>query len=100
MIRKDPGAIYQVRIAFRRDYTSCGGDGQSVPAFEREQTDDFGVKNSIMGGQRGIYWADDDPWWWADDDEDNPAAYDWGNRANRVPWSITTLNTSPGEMYS
>ncbi|MFM7155704.1 MAG: hypothetical protein ACKOZV_16410, partial [Bacteroidota bacterium] len=80
MIRKDPGAIYQVRIAFRRDYTSCGGDGQSVPAFEREQTDDFGLKNSIMGGQRGIYWADDDPWWWADDDEDNPAAYDWGKQ--------------------
>ncbi|MFM8484715.1 MAG: MG2 domain-containing protein, partial [Bacteroidota bacterium] len=33
-----------------------------------------------MGGQRGIYWADDDPWWWADDDEDNPAAYDWGKQ--------------------
>ena len=81
MIRKDPGAIYQIRIAFRRDYTSCGSNGQSVPAFEREQTDDFGVKKSIMGGDRGIYWADDDPWWWADDDEDNPAAYDWGKQS-------------------
>ncbi|MBL7825588.1 MAG: alpha-2-macroglobulin, partial [Saprospiraceae bacterium] len=82
--------IYQVRIAFRREYTTCdaGNKEQLTPAFEREQDDEFGVKTSIMGGERGIYWANDDPWWWGDDEEGdeeggddaNPNEYNWSKR--------------------
>ena len=80
MIRKDPGAIYQVRIAFRKDYTNCAASQEVlVPATEKE--DDFGLKRSIMGGERGIYWSDDDPWYWNEDEEgENPNNYSWERR--------------------
>lgn len=83
MIRRDPGAIYQVRIAFRREYTSCEENNkeQTTPVFERNPEDEFGMKTSIMGGERGIYWADDDPWWWGDDGDEgenaNPNNYNY-----------------------
>jgi uncharacterized protein YfaS (alpha-2-macroglobulin family) len=81
MIRRDPGAIYQVRIAFRKDYTTCGATQPTVqPATEK--TDAFGMANSILGGERGIYWSNDDPWWWGDDDTaaENPNNYNWERR--------------------
>jgi len=82
MIRRDPGAIYQVRIAFRKDYTTCEASKELlVPATDEK--DEYGMAKSILGGERGIYWSDDDPWWWGDDgDEENPNTFNWENRDN------------------
>ncbi len=82
MIRRDPGAIYQVRIAFRKDYTSCEASKETLVPVTDEK-DEFGMAKSILGGERGIYWSDDDPWWWGDDEEgENPNAFRWENRDN------------------
>ena len=78
MIQKDPGAIYQVRVAFRKEYTNCNDSKENwVPATD--EPDQYGMVTSILGGNRGIYWSDDDPWWW-DYDGDNPNAYNWDQR--------------------
>ncbi len=75
MIQKDPGAIYQVRIAFKMDYTDC--PTSSIAAKEGENEGE-GVVNSIMGGYRGIYWDENDSeYWWEEGDD-----YNWDNREN------------------
>lgn len=76
MIKQDPGAIYQVRFAFRRSYTTCGGsDGE--PAAPGT-VDEDGNLLSVMGGWRGIYWQDsDENEWWGEGDD-----YNWDNREN------------------
>jgi uncharacterized protein YfaS (alpha-2-macroglobulin family) len=82
MIRRDPGAIYQVRIAFRKDYTTCAATAENLVPVTDEK-DEFGMASSIMGGDRGIYWADDTPWYWGDGDDDgeeNPNNYHWDKR--------------------
>lgn len=74
MIRKDPGAIYQVRIAFKMDYTACANPQTEAP----ENTDDDGTVRSIMGGYRGVYWDENDSeYWWSEEDD-----YNWDNREN------------------
>lgn len=65
MIRKDPGAIYQVRLAFRRSYTNTGcsskGDDQALAYFaEAAEEGNFA---SIMGSYRGIYWQEGQNWY-------------------------------------
>jgi len=73
MIQKDPGAIYQVRLAFRMEYTSCPNPEALESSF---QPNEYGMFNSIMGGYRGVYWNDGDSWgWWSEDDD-----YNWDNR--------------------
>lgn len=93
LIHQDPGAIYQVRLAFRRGYTlyTCasapavsesdgsGGD----PAFDRNDDlarlgspDENGNLVSVWGGYRGIYFSNDDYWW------DDEGGYSWENRDN------------------
>ncbi|MFN0213261.1 MAG: alpha-2-macroglobulin family protein [Saprospiraceae bacterium] len=73
MIQKDPGAIYQVRLAFKMDYTSCST--ASIAADEGDDNED-GMVNSIMGGYRGIYWKESDSeYWWQEGDD-----YNWDNR--------------------
>ncbi|TNE67495.1 MAG: hypothetical protein EP344_01945, partial [Bacteroidetes bacterium] len=96
IIRQDPGAIYQIRLAFRRGYSvlSCATGGRvsessgttdsGEPALADDDdalahlgsTDENGNLISIWGGYRGIYYSDNDYWW--DDDSD----YDWSNRDN------------------
>jgi alpha-2-macroglobulin len=74
MIQKDPGAIYQVRLAFKMDYTAC--PTTAVVADENEDED--GVVRSILGGYRGRYWDEgDSEYWWEESDD-----YNWDNREN------------------
>lgn len=81
IIKQDPGALYQVRLAFRKGYTRfpCQtGDeaGDDDGLAHLGQPDEFGVLNSIMGSYRGVYWQDSDEWWSEEDD------YDWASRDN------------------
>ncbi|MFZ4474646.1 MAG: MG2 domain-containing protein [Saprospiraceae bacterium] len=93
MIKQDPGAIYQVRIAFRRGYTdlSCATNQKVDEATGKAEDeddlshigkrDDDGNLVSIMGGYRGIYWADTDPWWYGEEGDDAPeGGYNWSQR--------------------
>ncbi len=77
MIKQDPGAIYQVRLAFQINYTDCAtGAGLTADAtgnmissgaqqtIELGQRDDAGNLISIMGGWRGRYFSDS---YWDDD---------------------------------
>jgi alpha-2-macroglobulin len=64
MIAKDPHAIYQVRVAFRREYTDC--DAAPILQKAEDLVDDDEMPRSIMGGYRGIYWDDEDPWYGGD----------------------------------
>lgn len=75
MIQKDPGAIYQVRLAFKMEYTNCS----SVPGIESAKNDEEdGIVRSIMGGYRGVYWNENDSeYWWNEEDD-----YNWDNREN------------------
>lgn len=97
MIQQDPGAIYQVRLAFRRGYTdlSCKTSARVDEATGRAEDeddmshigkrDDDGNLVSIMGGYRGIYWADNDPWYYGgegDDEGENDQNYNWEQREN------------------
>ncbi|MBV6441792.1 MAG: hypothetical protein EPGJADBJ_03482 [Saprospiraceae bacterium] len=90
IVRQDPGAIYQIRLAFRRGYASYActtsesdgtGNGRQTPDTEEDgmahlgSTDDNGNLRSIMGGYRGIYYGED----WYDDDGEG---YNWSNRDN------------------
>lgn len=91
MIKQDPGAIYQVRIAFRKGYTNlnCGADGRVDESNGRPaesdgddmshigRRDEDGNPISIMGSYRGIYWGEDEPWWY---DEDGEGGYSWERR--------------------
>jgi uncharacterized protein YfaS (alpha-2-macroglobulin family) len=96
MIKQDPGAIYQVRIAFRKSYTdlTCPTKQKVDEATGRAEDeddlshigkrDDDGNLVSIMGGYRGIYWADSDPSWYdggdEEDGEDTGLGYNWSQR--------------------
>lgn len=85
MIKKDPLAIYQVRIVFRKSYVAnlnCGDmasvdnndqqrGGPSAPNAENtsaeaalNKTDEYGNIISLMGGYRGIYWDEDESWYY------------------------------------
>jgi hypothetical protein len=88
IIQQDPGAIYQVRLAFRKGYTnySCqtsesdGTNNQQQTTDNDELahttgTDRDGQLRSIMGGYRGIYFSED--WNYRDDDD-----YEWSRRDN------------------
>jgi alpha-2-macroglobulin len=97
MIAQDPGAIYQVRFAFRRGYavhtcdaTATGGDGNSEKGntFSDEdelahfnQPDENGLLKSIMGGYQGIYFTDNNNWYDEEGDGDD-GRYNWNNREN------------------
>ena len=75
MIQKDPGAIYQVRLAFKMDYTSCSTTSIAVGEGDESDAQD-GMVNSILGGYRGIYWDENDSeYWWEEGDD-----YNWDNR--------------------
>lgn len=72
MIQKDPGAIYQVRLAFKMAYTDC--PNAQITAATND--DDNGEVQSIMGGYRGLYWDENDSeYWWEEGDD-----YNWDNR--------------------
>lgn len=91
IVQQDPSAIYQVRLAFRRGYTTytcspnesssadqtpraSGEDWAEADGMARiGQLDDNGQLTSILGGYRGIYFSSD----WYDDE-----GYEWGNREN------------------
>ncbi|MBK8194225.1 MAG: hypothetical protein IPK76_13800 [Lewinellaceae bacterium] len=90
IVAQDPGAIYQIRLAFRRGYATytcvTADDGapqttQSTPDQQEDamahagSTDENGNLVSIMGDYRGIYFSGD----WYDDEGDG---YNWGNRDN------------------
>ncbi|MBK9335994.1 MAG: hypothetical protein IPM98_05200 [Lewinellaceae bacterium] len=87
LVHQDPGAIYQVRLAFRQGYAlyacASGSDEPAASDFDENDdlarlgsTDDSGNLVSIWGGYRGIYYTNDDSWW------DDEGGYDWGNRDN------------------
>ena len=79
MIRQDPGAIYQVRLAFKRGYTNfpCAGAAKGEEKVGIGQTDEDGQLTSILGGERGVYWAEEDPWYYSEEDENG---YNWDSR--------------------
>ena len=81
MIQKDPGAIYQVRLAFKMGYTNC-----STASITAGASDDEDVVKSIMGGYRGIYWDEGDGEYWWEDGED----YNWDSR--EIPCSKEYYN--------
>ncbi|MFZ4478171.1 MAG: MG2 domain-containing protein, partial [Saprospiraceae bacterium] len=88
MIKKDPGAIYQVRIGFQKAYTDClmNPNEPGIPYWQKvaeEGNDDDFISQSIMGGS-SIYWpshsydgyGDGDDYYYDDYDE----SYDWEQR--------------------
>ncbi len=75
-IGKDPGALYQVRLSFRRSYTTltCLTDREPEEDLAHlGKADDEGQLVSLWGGYRGVYFSDD----WTEDEE-----YEWENRDN------------------
>lgn len=95
MIKQDPGAIYQVRIAFRRGYTDLNCptaqkvDEASGKAEDEDDLSHIGVRDedgnlvSIMGGYRGIYWTDQEGWYYGEEDENGEPddnQYSWSKR--------------------
>ncbi len=77
-IKKDPGAIYQVRLSFRRSYATyaCSVSADDEPEEDLArfgQTNENGQIKSLWGGYRGIYYSE----YWDDDEE-----YEWENRDN------------------
>lgn len=92
IVNQDPGAIYQIRIAFRRGYRAAAC-AEALPETDENadqmahlgRLDEDGALKSIMGGYRGIYFDDDsEGWWWEDneDGESDPGRYSWYNREN------------------
>ena len=86
MIQKDPGAVYQIRMAFRLDYTiqDCANAYEDAELFAKiGMKDDAGRLKSIIGGYQGIYF---DPkanqWWWYNDDDEDSDRYRYRNREN------------------
>ena len=85
VVQQDPGAIYQIRLAFRRGYTeqACkapadGDNGQGDDELAHVgATDENGNLVSIMGDYRGIYFTGED---WYEDEENG--GYNWSNRDN------------------
>ena len=75
----DPGAIYQVRLLFRREYANnlnCRETFEAqMPVTERDQ---YGSLKSLRGGYKGIYYKVNDQGWYDYDDEDGD--YDWSKR--------------------
>jgi alpha-2-macroglobulin len=57
LIEQDPGAIYQVRLGFRRGYTeiNCPENDPEDGLAHLQKTDEYGNLSSIMGDYRGIY---------------------------------------------
>ncbi len=80
MIRQDPGAIYQVRLAFRSEYTNfpCATSNLGDVKTGLGVMDDDGQVTSIMGDERGIYWGNDDPWYYSDSEDGG--GYNWDAR--------------------
>ncbi|MCS7035920.1 MAG: MG2 domain-containing protein [Saprospiraceae bacterium] len=77
-IKKDPGAIYQVRLSFRRSYAAYACPVSADEDAEEDlahfgETDEDGRMKSLWGGYRGVYYSDD----WEDGEE-----YEWENRDN------------------
>jgi len=89
MIRQDPGAIYQVRLAFRRSYTNvgCATASEDTPTSAQSRDEDAGGFASVMGGYRGIYWADDELWYGdyegaREEDGGDNIGYNWDKRSD------------------
>ena len=82
MIKQDPGAIYQIRLAFRREYTNypCAGTSAGDPKVGIGLTDEDGQVTSVMGSERGIYWGDNDPWYYSEEGNEDSNGYNWDNR--------------------
>jgi alpha-2-macroglobulin len=57
LIAQDPGAVYQVRLGFRRGYTTlpCAEGAAEDGLAHLSQSDEYGNIKSIMGDYRGIY---------------------------------------------
>ncbi len=57
LIAQDPGAIYQIRLGFRRGYTNlpCAKNDPQDELAHLSKTDEYGNLKSIMGDYRGIY---------------------------------------------
>jgi hypothetical protein len=94
MIKQDPGAIYQVRLAFRRGYTdlACAAkDGDDDLSHIGKRNDD-GNLVSIFGSYRGVYWSNNDSWYGGGEEEGGgegegegettSTGYSWERRTN------------------
>ncbi len=74
LVGKDPGAIYQVRLSFRRNYTNLPCALEDARVYAGGQND-YGGWRSFFESYRGIYFENDENgWWWRNDD------YDWSRR--------------------
>lgn len=95
MIKQDPGAIYQVRLVYRRSYVSnltCATEGNTdqqqqsgpnngysdntSPEESLPEPDEYGNPTSVWGGYRGIYWDEYEEWY------DDGGDYDYDRRDN------------------
>jgi uncharacterized protein YfaS (alpha-2-macroglobulin family) len=85
LVDKDPAAIYQVRLAFRRNYTNLPCAAEEATTYSSGQNDD-GQWRTIMGGYYGIYFDTEGDGWWSRDNDfewsrrDEPCAREYYNR--------------------
>jgi uncharacterized protein YfaS (alpha-2-macroglobulin family) len=72
LIRTEPGAIYQVRVGFRRTYMAYGCDGEPAPLGDYAQTNEWDVPEydeaSNWDSYEAYYYGDDYDW----QQRDNP----------------------------
>lgn len=73
LINAEPGAIYQVRIGFKRSYLAyvCEAEAGSQPdvsAFESEEIDDGEMESSYWDSYEDYYYGEDYDW----EQRDNP----------------------------
>jgi hypothetical protein len=80
MIKQDPGAIYQVRLAFRRAYTdlACAAKDPEDNLSHIGKRDDDGNLVSIFGSYRGVYYGDEESW--GGDEDGEGGGYSWEHR--------------------
>ncbi|HYG20409.1 MAG TPA: MG2 domain-containing protein [Ohtaekwangia sp.] len=82
LISAEPGAIYQVKLAFKRSYSTYNCDGQETPGDELTQFDDSDIEDDFNYGYDGYY--EEDYYYYED--------YDWEQRDNPCHSSYFTAS--------
>jgi alpha-2-macroglobulin len=90
LISQDPGAIYQIRLGFRKGYTvlPCSASENNDDLAHLNTTDEYGNTKSMMGDYRGIYVFDENQYYEESEGEDegggteNTRVYNYSDREN------------------
>ena len=85
LINAEPGAIYQVKLSFRRSYSTYDCAGEATEADESTAFEDEEEDYSNYDGSE--YYYDDDEYYYYDD-------YDWSERDNPCHSSYYSRNRS------